>query len=127
MQFGFPDLDRGIAPDEIEAKVGIDSFGVEHVEIRHAEPTRVAFGELAGTFVDVDGDDPSAWTTAGEGQSDRAGSAPEIQEHAVVGWFRCIGQEELGADVETAVREDAVIGLVLEGVVGEDDGHESRL
>lgn len=103
VQNGFADLDRGIAPDEIEAKVGIDSFRVEHVEIRHAEPTRIAFGEFAGTIVDVDGDDPSARTTAGESQSDRAGSAPEIEEDAIVGWFRCIGQEKLGADVETAV------------------------
>ena len=126
VKFGLADLDRRVAPHEVEAKIGIDLVGIAHVEVRHAESTRVAFGEFACAGVDVDGDHVGPRTTASEGQGDRTGSAAEIEEYALVGWRRSIGEQELGSGVEATVREHPVIGLDVEGVVGQDDRHETR-
>ncbi len=127
VQCGLADLDGRIAPDEIEAKFGIHLLGVDHVEIRHSEPSRVAFGEVASSLVHVDGDDAGSRSPSGERQCDRTCSTAQIEEHAIVGRRGRIGEQVLGAGVEPTVGEDSVIGLEIEGVVGQDDGHGARL
>lgn len=126
MQFGLADLDRWIAPDQIEGRRRIDLVGSVDDEIRGVQPTRVAFGELARPGVDVDRDDSCRGSTAGECQRDRAGTATQIEKDAGLGWSGRVGEQELGAGVEPSVGEDAVVALEFEGVVGKDHRHEAR-
>lgn len=126
VEFCLADLDRWVAPHEVETKIGIDLVRIAHVEVRHAESMCVAFGEFARAGVDVDGDHVGSRSPTSEGQGDRTGSAAEVEERAFVGWCRSVGEQELGAGVEATVREHPVIGLEIEGVVGQDDRHEAR-
>lgn len=126
VQFGLPDPDRRIAPDEVETEIRVDVGGVGDLQIGERQSSGIAFGQFARPRVHVDGDHPSLRSAAGQGQRDRPGSAPEVEEHSIGRRRGSVGEKELGSRVEAAVREDAVVGVELEGVVGKDHRHASR-
>jgi len=103
VQLGLADLDGWIAPDQVEAHRLVDVVGSAHFEIGDLEVARVVGCELSCSLVHVDRDHPCLWSATGQSESDRAGSAAQIEKHSVSRWLGCIGEQELGSGVETTM------------------------
>ncbi len=96
-------------------------------EVGDPEPSGVVDGEPTCTLVHVDGDDLRLWSSPSESERDRASTATEVEKDTGLGWLWCIGEQELRAGVETTMREHTSIGVIVEGIAGDDDRHRSRI
>ena len=127
MQLGLAHLDRRIAPDEIESRRLVDVVGRHDLHVVEVEPSGIVGGESSSALVHVDRHHTGGRPTAGECESDRAGTASEVEKDSTRGRFGRVGEQELGADVEAAMGEDGTVTRVVERVVGKDDRHGARV
>ncbi len=63
VEFGFSDLDRRVAPDEVESPIGIDLLRIEDLDVPNTQSFGVPSREVACSGVHVDSDHTSVRTS----------------------------------------------------------------
>lgn len=127
MQYCLANLDRRVAPDDIEQNVLGHFFGWMDDDIVQPEGPGISGGEISCTAIDVDSHDRTLGTTQCHRQGDWSRAAPQVQELTPCGEVRSLEQEDLGSRVEFSPPEHSGIGLQVEGEIREGDVNGSRI
>jgi len=124
MQDILADLDRRVAPEQIDSRIVATTaigkpVGSDHANVAQAEGLGIVFREFARPFVHVDGPHRGAGRSACHRQCDGSGAAPQVHQVSRRRRRRGVGEKDLGPGIEATVREDRRVGVVGERVVGE--------